>query len=233
MSLHRILNADVQGSPSAPALNGAHMDSPQPVIDPALAEISRPRSNNSPNDQPTRRRSSRHSQSQQRESTVESPPAAASQPLSHIQFMQGPGYPNPNAHPDPASPWEKYDTGEWAPPPPAGASNINPPYASNGNSNGHIAAGAVIPAPDGDDSDDTPEGNGRGRKRKANDDDDADYHPRSGRRVCTAIFHYSYATKWCIRMDLAGILLGHVTVVHPLTTARETLTIPSWTMERG
>lgn len=217
MSLHRILNADGQGSPSVPGANGSQVDLPQPVIDPALAEISQSHSNNSSREQPTPRRSSRHSQSQHHEQPVESSPVPASQPISHIQFMQGPGY--PHSHPAPAPALDAY-AGEWVPPPLPGVPSSHPPYFANGNTNGHIPTGAVIPAPEDDDSDGAPEANGRGRKRKANDDDDADYHPRSGRRVCATYLLLAtcqHLTDGFNRTGLEDILLGRVTTAHPST----------------
>jgi hypothetical protein len=173
MSLHRILNNDGQGSPSVRGVSIPQATSPQPVIDPALSEISQANSNSSSREAPAPRRSTRHQQ----------PPPPSVTPQPHIHYMS-PGFQHPAGYPTTASGgWDLY-TGEWHPfPPSSGVPNAHHSYFMNGNGNGHLPPGSVGGAPDGEDSDGLPETNGRGRKRKAADDDDADYHPRSSRRV--------------------------------------------------
>jgi hypothetical protein len=181
MSLHRILNNDGQGSPPGPGVSVSQVASQQPVIDPALAELSQ--QNNSPREPPAPRRSGRHQQPQQQQSPpAPASPAAVPQPVTHIQFMQQappPPYPHPPGYPAPVPVWDPY-AGEWVQLPQPGVPHPGHTHFPNGNTNGHLPAGAVMSAPEGDDSDG--EANGRSRKRKATDDDD-DYRPGGSRRV--------------------------------------------------
>lgn len=188
MSLHRILNNDVQGSPSVRALPVTQLASPQPVIDPALAELSHPQPNGV-----SRRGQGASTRRSSRNQPTYSPPAIS--PLVPIPGQQPPAFrqypPEPpnsipyDRHPPPVSAGarEPYNGVEWNHQPevqiqPAVPTNQQP-YFPNGN--GHLQP--PVPRGNDDDSDGTPEANGRGRKRKAVDDDDADYNPRSARRV--------------------------------------------------
>lgn len=201
MSLHRILNNDGQGSPSVRALPVTQLTSPQPVIDPALAELSHPQPNGVPRrtQGASTRRSSRNQPTYSPPATSNLIPIPAQQSLPFRQYPPEP----PNSavydrHPPPAPTGtrEPYNGTEWNHQPELQVQSNLPtnqqPYFPNGN--GH----PLPPVPHGndDDSDGTPEVNGRSRKRKAVDDDDADYNPRSARRVChnlvlPPIFAYS------------------------------------------
>lgn len=188
MSLHRILNNDGQGSPSVRGLSVTQLAS-QPVIDPALAELSHPQ----PNGVSRRvqgnstRRSSRNQPTYSPPTISPLTPVPSQQPLSFRQYPPDP--PNSASYerpppPAPAGAREPYNGAEWNN---QSEPHIQPtvptnqqPYFPNGN--GHPQPPAV--RGNDDDSDGTPEVNGRSRKRKAVDDDDADYNPRSARRVC-------------------------------------------------
>ena len=188
MSLHRILNSDGQGSPSVRGLPVTQLASPQPVIDPALAELSHPQPNGA-----SRRVQSASTRRSSRNQPTYSPPAISplsqipgQQPLSFRQYPPEPANSSPyERHPPPVSAGarEPYNGTEWNHQPepqiqPTVLSNQQP-YFPNGN--GHPQPPAT--RGNDDDSDGTPEVNGRSRKRKAVDDDDADYNPRLGRRV--------------------------------------------------
>jgi chromatin-remodeling ATPase INO80 len=189
MSLHRILNNDGQGSPSVRVLPVTQLASPQPVIDPALVELSHPQ----PNGVPRRVQAASTRRSSRNQPPYSPPTASALIPTpgqQSLPFRQYPPEPPNSApydrHPPPASAGtrEPYNGTEWNHQPELQIQPNLPtnqqPYFPNGN--GHLQA----PPPRGndDDSDGTPELNGRSRKRKAVDDDDADYNPRSARRVC-------------------------------------------------
>jgi len=188
MSLHRILNNDGQGSPSVRGLSVTQLASPQPVIDPALAELSHLQPNGV-----SRRAQGASTRRSSRNQPTYSPPAISplaqipgQQPLSFRQYPPDTANSSPyERHPPPVSagPREPYNGTEWNHQPepqiqPAIPTNQQP-YFPNGN--GHPQP-PVLRVND-DDSDGTPEINGRSRKRKAVDDDDADYNPRSARRV--------------------------------------------------
>lgn len=189
MSLHRILNNDGQGSPSVRAVPVTQLASPQPVIDPALAELSHPQ----PNGLPRRGQSASTRRSSRNQPTYSPPATSALVPIpgqQSLPFRQYPPEP-PNAvpydrHPPPAPAGarEPYNGTEWNHQPELQMQLNIPtnqlPYFPNGN--GHPQP--PVPRGNDDDSDGTPEINGRSRKRKAVDDDDADYNPRSARRVC-------------------------------------------------
>jgi len=188
MSLHRILNSDGQGSPSVRGLPVTQLASPQPVIDPALAEFAHTQPNGV-----SRRAHSASTRRSSRNQPTYSPPAISplapipgQQQLSFRQYPPEPANTSPyERHPPPVSAGarEPYNGTEWnhlsEPQIQPTAPTNQQPYFPNGN--GHSQ-----PPPlrgNDDDSDGTPEINGRSRKRKAVDDDDADYNPRSGRRV--------------------------------------------------
>ncbi|KAF9787052.1 DNA ATP-dependent helicase [Thelephora terrestris] len=165
MSLHRILNNDGQGSPSVRALPVAQLASPQPVIDPALAELSHPQPNGV-----SRRGQSASTRRSSRNQPTYSPPAIsplvlipAQQPAFRQYLPEPPNSIQYDRHPPPVSAGarEPYNGAEWNHQPEV---QIQPAVPTNQQ-------------PDG-----TPEANGRSRKRKAVDDDDADYNPRSARR---------------------------------------------------
>ena len=188
MSLHRILNTDGQGSPSVRGLP-TQLPSPQPVIDPALAELSHPQPNGA-----SRRVQASSTRRSSRNQPTYSPPAISplasipgQQPLPFRQYPPEPVNSIPYERPPPpvsAGPREPYNGAEWNHQPEPQIQPTVPtnqqPYFPNGN--GHPQP--PVPRGNDDDSDGTPEANGRGRKRKAVDDDDADYNPRSARRVC-------------------------------------------------
>jgi hypothetical protein len=189
MSLRMILNTDGQGSPPVGALPVTQLAPPQPVIDPALTELSHPQPNGV-----SRRAQSASTRRSSRNQPTYSPPAISplvpipgQQPLAFRQYPpESPNSTPYDRHPPPVPPGarEPFNGTEWNHqpepqiPPPV-PTNQQQPYFPNGN--GHPQP----PAPRGndEDSDGTPEINGRGRKRKAVDDDDADYNPRSARRV--------------------------------------------------
>jgi DNA helicase INO80 len=186
MSLHRILNTDGQGSPSVRGLP-TQLPSPQPVIDPALAELSHPQPNGA-----SRRVQASSTRRSSRNQPTYSPPAVSplasipgQQPLPFRQYPPEPVNSIPYERPPPpvsAGPREPYNGAEWNHQPEPQIQPTVPtnqqPYFPNGN--GHPQP--PVPRGNDDDSDGTPEANGRGRKRKAIDDDDADYNPRSARR---------------------------------------------------
>ena len=188
MSLHRILNSDGPGSPSVRALPVTQLASPQPVIDPALTELSHPQTNGV-----SRRVHGSSTRRSSRNQPTYSPPAIS--PLvpipgqQSLAFRQYPPEPTNSTsydrHPLPisTSAHELYNGTEWnhqsEPQIQPTVPTTQQPYFPNGN--GHPQP--PIPRGNEDDSDGTPELNGRSRKRKAVDDDDADYNPRSARRV--------------------------------------------------
>ena len=188
MSLHRILNNDGQGSPSVRGLSVTQLASPQPVIDPALAELSHPQPNGA-----SRRAQGTSTRRSSRNQSTYSPPAISpltptpgQQPLSFRQYSPDSANPTPYERlppPSSAGAREAYNGTEWNHQPepqiqPTASTNQQP-YFPNGN--GHPQP--PVPRGNDEDSDGTPEVNGRSRKRKAVDDDDAEYNPRSARRV--------------------------------------------------
>ena len=206
MSLHRILNNDGQGSPSVRGLPVAQLASPQPVIDPALAELSRPQPNGA-----SRRTQGASTRRSSRNQPTYSPPAISplaqipgqQQPLSFRQYPPEPANSPYERHPSsvPVVPRELYNGTEWNHQPEPQIQPTVPanqqPYFPNGN--GHPQPPAI--RGNDDDSDGTPEANGRSRKRKAVDDDDADYNPRSARRV----WHHHFSSHFLLLTTFRSI----------------------------
>ena len=192
MSLHRILNNDGQGSPSVRGLSVTQLASPQPVIDPALAELSHPQPNGVSRrvQVASTRRSSRNQPTYSPPAISPLTPIPGQQPLPFRQYPPDPPNSTPYERIPPpvaAGAREPYNGAEWNHQPEPHIQPTVPtnqqPYFPNGN--GHPQPPAL--RGNDDDSDGTPEVNGRGRKRKAVDDDDADYNPRSARRVCPGL----------------------------------------------
>src|SRR5258708_3112522 len=118
MSLHRILNSDGQGSPSVRVLPVTQLASPQPVIDPALVELS----NLQPNGVPRRaqgastRRSSRNQPTYSPPATSPLVPIPAQQSLPFRQYpSESPSSVPYDIHPPPpsAATHESYNDTEW------------------------------------------------------------------------------------------------------------------------
>ena len=210
MSLHRILNSDGQGSPSVRPLPVAQLPSPQPVIDPALAELTHPQ----PNGVPRRAQAASTRRSSRNQPTYSPPATPAFVPIPSQQSLPFRQYPpeTPNSvpydrHPPPASAGTHgpYNGTEWNHQPELQIQPNLPtnqqPYFPNGN--GHPQP--PVPRGNDDDSDGTPEVNGRSRKRKAIDDDDADYNPRSARRVCYSFILPLISAYMQLRLSQNGL----------------------------
>ena len=142
MSLHRILNNDGQGSPSVRGLSVTQLASPQPVIDPALAELSHPQPNGA-----SRRAQGTSTRRSSRNQPTYSPPAISpltptpgQQPLSFRQYSPDSANPTPYERlppPSSAGAREPYNGTEWNHQPepqiqPTASTNQQP-YFPNGN----------------------------------------------------------------------------------------------------